>query len=192
MRKPHPPPVEIDNWPHPPIILEQPYPRPKRICGVFVVSWAPEEKRACWYGSYFSSTRAASQALGYNYDRLGRVLRKNRVTNLEGRAVLQGIVFRPTKALLEEWPTHFVPYLRNAFPWAKRWRPEIINLPDGGWRWGPVMPQEGHEPAPLRRNRNDTPAMKDNPRHNEENDQNQNRTGSAVADRNWAGWQLNA
>ncbi len=80
-RKPHPPPVEIDNWPHPPIILETERPKPKRIRGVFVTlvsEWPPNDRLA--RGTYLLCTRAASNAMGFESD-VGKLLRKNRGIN---------------------------------------------------------------------------------------------------------------
>jgi hypothetical protein len=85
MRKPLRPPVVIDNWPYPPIILGVECPKPKHICGVFVIIDAPWGKeRRLWRGTYFSSTKAASRAMGFQTDRVGKLLRKNRGTKSEG------------------------------------------------------------------------------------------------------------
>src|SRR5215831_10542271 len=119
MRKPLPPPVVIDNWPHPPIILETTRPRPKRVCGVFVVintRW--EIERRLSRGTYFSSSKAASKAIGFLSDRVGRLLRKNRGTRIEGYALFSYVGFMSAKAMLKRRIWHHEHLLRYHFPWA--------------------------------------------------------------------------
>jgi hypothetical protein len=118
MKKPHPEPVVIDNWPHPPIVLEQPRTVPKRICGVFVIRVSHWPNELCLArGKYFSSTRAASNAMGFDADRVGALLRKNRGTNLEGRANFHLAWFMSAKEAIKRHAWHHDGFLRYAFPW---------------------------------------------------------------------------
>jgi hypothetical protein len=71
MRKPLPPPVIIDNWPHPPIILESVRPKPKRICGVFVIM------------NFHRLPKRSSR----------KVAAKNRGTKVEGYALFPNVGF---------------------------------------------------------------------------------------------------
>ena len=144
MRKPLPPPVVIDNWPHPPIILETTRPRPKRICGVFVViNFRWEIERRLCRGTYFSSTKAASRAMGFQSDRVGKLLRKNRGTKIEGYALFPNVGFMSAKAMLKRRIWHHEPLLRYHLPWALEPLPpmKMVFLPKGDpecVRWVPI------------------------------------------------------
>jgi hypothetical protein len=112
-------PVVIDNWPHPPIVLEQPQPRPKRICGVFVIlalRWGNE--RGLRRGTYFSNTEAASRAMGFWTNRVGYLLRKNRGTRSEGYARFREVWFASAKAAMKWRYWDFEVWLRKEFPWT--------------------------------------------------------------------------
>ena len=119
MRKPLPPPVVIDNWPYPPIILEVQRPRPNRICGVLVilVSTWPNELRLA-RGSYFSNIKAASRAMGFSTDRVGQLLRKNRGTKDEGYARFPDVWFISAKAAFRFRYWYREDLLRHHFSWA--------------------------------------------------------------------------
>jgi hypothetical protein len=148
MRKPLPPPVVIDNWPHPPIILEVERPRPKRICGVMVIlttSWGKERRLS--RGTYFTSTKAASQAMGFETDRVRRLLRKNRGAKEEGYARFPYVWFISAKAAFQFRYWHHEDLLRYHFPWAFPPRPpmKMIFLPEGDpecVRWVPIEESE--------------------------------------------------
>jgi len=118
MRKPHPPPVIIDNWPHPPIVLDYEDPKPRRVCGVFCIvadRWAKE--RGIYRGSYFSNIKAAFKATGFRRDEVGKLLRKNRGTRLEGYAIFEEAWFTTAKFKFKRRSRDFAFWLRREFPW---------------------------------------------------------------------------
>jgi hypothetical protein len=76
--------------PHPQIVLDYEDPKPRRECGVFCIvadRWANE--RGIYRGSYFSNIKAASKAMSFRRDEVGKLLRKNRGTKLEGYAIFE-------------------------------------------------------------------------------------------------------
>jgi hypothetical protein len=58
------------------------------------------ERRLC-RGTYFSSTKAASKAMGFLSDRVGKLVRKNRGTKDEGYARFPCVWFISAKAMLK-------------------------------------------------------------------------------------------
>jgi len=113
MRKPHPPPVVIDNLPHPPIILDYEDPKPRPVCGAFCIvahPWANE--RGIYRGSYFSNIKAALKAMGFRRDEVGKLLRKNRGTKMEGYAIFEEAWFTSDSSLT---PLKWLPLLKSDF-----------------------------------------------------------------------------
>jgi hypothetical protein len=81
-----------------PIIMEIERPQPKRICGVVVNINPPwGNQRRLHHGTYFTSTKAASKAMGFLTDRVGKSLRKNRCTKDEGYARFPYVCSCPPK-----------------------------------------------------------------------------------------------
>jgi hypothetical protein len=106
------------------------------------------ERRMC-RGKYFTSTKAASKAMGLLSDRVGKLLRKNRGTKIEGYAAFPSLLFMSATAMLKRRIWHHEHLLRCHFPWAlEPARPmKMVFLPEGHpecVRWVPV---EGPETA---------------------------------------------
>jgi hypothetical protein len=85
------------------------------------------------FGDYFLSTKTASRALGFTWDKVGDELRKNRGTTDDGYARLQ-VWFISAKAAIERGPWYLDFFVRRWFRWAfdgKRPRYKLVFLPDG-------------------------------------------------------------
>jgi len=91
---------------NPPIVLESLPPPSFRVCGL-VACMAPhtEEPGKHWHTRFFRSTHTASRASGYNYDKIGSMLRKVKGTPAEGKVVLDGWIWVTLKAAqTSDWP----------------------------------------------------------------------------------------
>jgi hypothetical protein len=79
------------------------------------------------------STKAASRALGFRWDKVGAELRKNRGTKEEGYARLR-VWFMSARAAIERGPWYLEIYVRQWFPWAfegKRPGYKLVFVRDG-------------------------------------------------------------
>jgi hypothetical protein len=102
-----------------------------------------EIERRLSRGTYFTSTKAASKAMGFLSDRVGKLLRKNRGTRDEGYARFRYVWFMSAKAMLKFRIWHHEPLLRYHLPWALEPLPpmKMVFLPKGDpecVRWVPV------------------------------------------------------
>jgi hypothetical protein len=107
-----------------------------------------ETERRLSRGTYFTSTKAASKAMGFEKDQVGWLLRKNRGTKDEGYARFPYVWFMSAKAMLKHRIWHHEPLLRYHLPWALEPLPpmKMVFLPEGDpecVRWVPV--QEPHK-----------------------------------------------
>jgi hypothetical protein len=75
--------------------------------------WGNE--RRLYRGTYFSSTKAASRAMGFLSDRVGKLLRKNRGTRDEGYARFPYVWFMSAKAMLKHRIWNHEPLLRYLY-----------------------------------------------------------------------------
>jgi len=108
-----------------------------------VINTRWETERRLSRGTYFTSTKAASKAMGFQSDRVGKLLRKNRGTWAEGYARFRYVWFMSAKAMLKRRIWHHEPILRYHLEWALEPRPpmKMIFLPPGDpecVRWVPV------------------------------------------------------
>jgi hypothetical protein len=81
--------------------------------------------------------------MGFQSDRVGKLLRKNRGTKVEGYACFPCVMFMSATAMLKRRIWHHEPLLRYHLPWALEPRPpmKMVFLPPGEpecVRWVPV------------------------------------------------------